>query len=182
VLNADGSRGILRRQCTGDYKIDPIQAKVRELLGLKPRQRWPKHPVVEQWIGISTDEAHRMKPIDISAIEPRWPLIEKRMSRWDCLRWLERHGYSEPPKSACVFCPFQSNRRWRHLQDADPDGFALAVEIDAAIRNGLRSDSLTGQLFLHGSLRPLDQVDLRNDDERGQPDLFGNECEGMCGV
>jgi hypothetical protein len=182
VLNADGSRGILRRQCTGDYKIDPIQAKLRELLGLKPRQRWPKAPIVEQWIGISTDEAHRMKPIDISAIEPRWPLIEKRMSRWACLLWLERHGYPEPPKSACVFCPFQSDRRWRHLQDTDPDGFARAVEIDAEIRNGLRSDSLTGQLFLHRSLRPLDEVDLRNDNERGQPDLFGSECDGVCGV
>jgi hypothetical protein len=29
---------------------------------------------------------------------------------------------------------------------------------------------------------PLPEVDLRTDDEAGQPDLFNNECEGMCGV
>ena len=28
----------------------------------------------------------------------------------------------------------------------------------------------------------LDEVDLRNDDERGQLTMFGNECEGICGV
>jgi hypothetical protein len=28
----------------------------------------------------------------------------------------------------------------------------------------------------------LDEVDLRTDSEAGQPDLFINECEGMCGV
>lgn len=38
------------------------------------------------------------------------------------------------------------------------------------------------EAFIHRSLRPLEEVDLRNDYERGQPDLFGSECEGLCGV
>ena len=33
--------GIGRRQCTDSYKIRPIRRKVRELLGLKKRQRVP---------------------------------------------------------------------------------------------------------------------------------------------
>ena len=33
--------GMIRRQCTGDYKIDPIRRKVRELVGLT-RRRSPK--------------------------------------------------------------------------------------------------------------------------------------------
>lgn len=53
--------GMIRRQCTGDYKIVPIRRKVRELLGIAGR-RSPKSPVAEQWIGISLDEALRMKP------------------------------------------------------------------------------------------------------------------------
>lgn len=53
--------GMIRRQCTKDYKIVPIRRKVRDLLGLT-RRRSPKMPVVEQWIGISLDEAIRMKP------------------------------------------------------------------------------------------------------------------------
>ena len=39
----------------------------------------------------------------------------------------------------------------------------------------------TGQ-FMHRSLLPIDQVDLRTHAEKGQRDLFGEECEGMCGV
>jgi hypothetical protein len=35
---------------------------------------------------------------------------------------------------------------------------------------------------MHASRKPLDEVDLRTDAEAGQPDLFNNECEGMCGV
>jgi hypothetical protein len=35
---------------------------------------------------------------------------------------------------------------------------------------------------MHHSLQPLDQVDLSTWAERGQPDLFNMECEGMCGV
>ena len=77
--------GMIRRQCTKDYKIVPIRRKVRALAGLT-RRRSPAEPVVEQWIGISFDEIVRMKP----SFEPwqvnRWPLIERAMTRADCLR------------------------------------------------------------------------------------------------
>ena len=36
--------------------------------------------------------------------------------------------------------------------------------------------------YLHWSKQHLDEVDLSTDLERGQLSLFGNECEGMCGV
>lgn len=48
-----GVGGMIRRQCTGDYKIVPIRRKVRELAGLT-RRRSPKSPVIEQRIGSST--------------------------------------------------------------------------------------------------------------------------------
>ena len=54
------SIGMIRRQCTGDYKIEPIRRKVRELVQLT-RKRSPDFAVVEQWIGISIDEVNRMK-------------------------------------------------------------------------------------------------------------------------
>lgn len=49
VRSRSGKIGMTRRQCTQDYKLDPIRRRVRELLGLKPRQRGPRAPVVEQW-------------------------------------------------------------------------------------------------------------------------------------
>jgi hypothetical protein len=35
VLNPDGTKGLLGRKCTADYKIIPLQAKVRELTGVQ---------------------------------------------------------------------------------------------------------------------------------------------------
>lgn len=183
AMNKDGSGGMIRRQCTGDYKIDPIQRRVRELLGLKRGQRWPKVPVVEQWIGISLDEATRMKPSQIPAIRNRWPLIEKRMARRDCLSWIRDHGYPEPPKSACTFCPYRSDAEWRRLRDTDAAAWGEAVMVDEAIRNGLTSKGLGGGgLYVHRSMVPLAQADLSTAEERGQLNMFENECEGMCGV
>lgn len=36
--------------------------------------------------------------------------------------------------------------------------------------------------FLHRSCKPLSEVDFSTEEERGQLDMFNNECEGMCGV
>ena len=55
------SVGMIRRQCTTDFKVVPIRRKIRELAGLT-RKRSPLLPVVESWIGISTDEIIRAKP------------------------------------------------------------------------------------------------------------------------
>lgn len=173
------SIGMIRRQCTTTAKIEPIRRKVRELAGLT-RKRSPKHAVVEQWLGISLDEVIRMKPSREAWQLNRFPLIERRMTRRDCLDWLTRRGYPTPPKSACLGCPFHSNATWRSLRDDDPAGWADTVAVDRAIRTGLRG--IRGQVFLHRSAVPLDEVDLSTASDHGQLDLWPNECEGMCGV
>ena len=99
------SGGMLRRQCTQDFKILPITRKVRELIGLKKGQRGPKTPVVEQWIGISCDEAMRMKPSRLTYIKHRWPLIEKEMRRSHCLSWNIAKGYPKPPEERLHVLP-----------------------------------------------------------------------------
>jgi len=174
VLHANGDEGIGRRQCTKEYKITPILRKVRELLGGKT----PKGGAT-MLIGISMDEAVRMKPSRVQYIVNQWPLIDKRMNRRDCLKWLADRHYPTPPKSACIGCPYTSDNRWRELRDTSPAEWADAVEVDRAIRN---QPKMRAQQFMHSSRVPLDQVDLRTDAEIGQPDLFNNECEGMCGV
>ena len=171
--------GMIRRQCTGDYKIVPIRRKVRELLGIAGR-RSPLSPIAEQWIGISLDEALRMKPSFEAWQVNRWPLIEQGMTRRDCLRWLERHDYPVPPKSACIGCPFHSDDHWRRLRDHDPEAWADAVSVDAAIRTGFRG--IRSKIYLHRSAVPLDRADLSTAADHGQLDLWPNECEGMCGV
>jgi hypothetical protein len=112
------SGGMVNRQCTHDFKLVPIQRKIRELIGLKPRQRGPKLPSVTQWIGISKDEAIRMKPSRYPCIVNRWPLIEMNVTRSDCLKWRRDRGYPMPPKSECTFCPYHDNAQWRHCARA----------------------------------------------------------------
>lgn len=178
LMGNDGRAALANRSCTRDYKIAPIIRKVRELAGLTGK-RGPKHPVAQQLIGISTDEAARMKPSRDAWIENQWPLIDAGMSRGDCLRWLERRGYPIPGKSSCTFCPYHSDAAWAAIRDGDPAAWAEAVEVDGRIRDLWRGQRKGTRLYLHRSLQPLREVEFTSD---RQPDLFTNECEGMCGV
>ena len=172
--------GLLRRQCTREYKIAPIQRKLRELAGYQPRQRIPEN-TVEQWIGISTDEIQRMKDAPEKWGNNRWPLIERRMSRMHCLEWMRDHGYNElPKKSACTFCPYHDNATWRKMKAEDPESWDEAVMIDRSIRDGFAKT--TQKLYVHRSLQPLDVVDLSDPAENQVTFSFMDECEGMCGV
>ena len=181
TVGEDGRPALGRRQCTKDFKLLPIAKKQRDLLGAIPRQRL-KPGTVEVWIGISTDEASRMKPPYNKWQVNVWPLIDANMSRADCERWLEAAGWSAP-KSACIGCPFHSDAGWRRIKDTDPEAWADAVAVDKMIRDGGASRGMRGQQFAHRSLKPLDEVDLSTDIERGQGAFnFINECEGMCGV
>jgi hypothetical protein len=168
----DGGSAMGRRQCTKEYKLRPIQREVRRQLGGTPQGG------AEVWIGISVDEAMRCKPSQVGYIVNRWPLLERRVNRNDCLRWLERYGYAVPPKSACIGCPFHDDGQWRALRTR-PEEWADAVEVDVAIR---RQPKFRGEQFMHRSLRPLEEVDLSTPEDHGQLNLFNNECEGMCGI
>jgi|TARA_R100000963_G_C4636811_1_gene100801 hypothetical protein len=185
LVNKDGSKGMARRQCTSEYKLKPIRKKIRELVGLRPRQRTPKDLMVEMWIGISKDEIMRVKENTDSWVTNRWPLIEENMTRQDCLNWFnENYPDKNLVKSACVGCPFHNDDEWRHLKYNSPEEFAEACHIDEILRDG--EGRFKGKRFLHSQRIPLKEVDLSTAEELGQQDLFKdlmqNECEGMCGV
>ncbi len=158
IRNPDGSDGMGRRQCTDEYKLTPIKAKVRELLGCPHPKRVPRGVFAEQWIGFSVDEIGRVRDrLDVQYARPRYPLLELGMSRKDCVRWLRVHGWGSVAKSACKGCPFHGNAQWRDLRDNHPDEWADVVEFDRQIRKGgARGQPLNGEAFLHRSRVPLD--------------------------
>lgn len=181
VAGTDGRPSLLRRHCTRDYKIDPVKKQVRTRLGLKHRQRAKGKYRALEYIGISTDEAQRMKPSRYPWISSRWPLIEQGMTRDDCKSWVMDRGYRVPSKSACVFCPFRDDRTWADWKQNHPKTFARAVDFDKKIRAG-KLRGVKEYAYIHRSLKPLDEVDF-GDDTSDQLEIdFGNECEGMCGV
>lgn len=173
--------GQLRRQCTREYKLDPIAKQLRSMgFGAKAP--------VEQWIGISIDEVTRMKPSRLPWQRSRWPLVEAEMSRNDCLQWFARNYPGRKlTKSACIGCPYHNTAGWREIKQ-DPELWADAVEIDELIRaNTIQSLEADTKAFLHYGKQPLTDVDLSTPEDHGQMGLlnaenFDDECEGMCGV
>ena len=176
----EGRKGQLRRQCTREFKIAPIERKIRELAGLKKGQNGGKEVRVIQWIGISTDEIQRMMESRIKWIHHRFPLIELRMNRTECLTWMEQRGYRLPVKSACTYCPYHSDSEWRSMKKDDPDSFQQAVEMDRLIRSGVRETP--NECFVHQTGIPLEDVDFSTDFDKGQMALWSNECDGVCGL
>ena len=164
----NGSKGQALRTCTQRWKIAPIRRWLQAHRNGQP---------IEQWLGISTDEALRMKPSPVKYITHRWPLIEQHMSRKDCARWLTEHGLEVPPKSACTFCPYHNTAEWRRIK-ATPEDWQEAVAVDRVIRKARPPYDL----FVHPARKPLEEVDLRTEEERGQLRLWDEECSGLCGL
>ncbi len=182
LINKDGSRSVAARQCTNHYKIRPIHRELRNMLNLEPGKRAPKNMQVEMWMGISADEAHRMKPSRNEWITNRFPLIEMEISRAQLYEWFaERYPGQSLPRSACVGCPYHTDMEWKWIKENDPDSFNDAVFIDKAIRDvpHIRG-TLHGEGYLHKDRKPLDTVDFS--DTEDYEDFMASECEGLCGV
>jgi len=187
---ADGSRGMIRRTCTNNYKIKPVIKKVRELLGYAPGERVPYNGeyLVDLIFGISRDEMIRIKRNELRYIENQYPLIyDLKFTRQDCLNWLKDNNYPMPIKSACYYCPFHSNGSWLELKNKYPKEWEQAVKMDYELRKNNKQKSIKDEMYLHRSCEPLD---IAMSKEENQLDLFpahldpfNDICdEGMCGV
>lgn len=175
VETEDGG-GILKRQCTADYKIEVVQQAVRKQLGYKPHQ-WMRHKV-EMLIAMSLEEVGRMRDSREKWIKNVYPLIfDVPMHRQQSIEYVKTLGLGTPPRSSCLMCPLHSNEEWRHIRETDKESWEKAIAFDKACRQLPRMKSET---FLHPSLKPLDEVDLDAPDP--QLDMFQNDCSGMCGA
>ena len=176
ILSPDGKSGLMSRQCTQDFKIDIIRKKLRHL---KKENGWLG---ITQWIGISSDEARRMKQSRDHWISNRWPLIEMNLSRSACVSWLKSHGHPIPPRSACRYCPYHDDNYWMELKSMQPVEFEKAVVFEREYQVAFsQATALRGTPFLHRSCIALDQVDFESSKKTNQGELFTADCTGMCG-
>ena len=183
----DGKKGMLRRQCTSHYKITPIYRHIRALAGGQRGRPFPKGKYVEMSLGISLDEATRMKPSRERWVEHNWPLVDLGMTRQDCLDWFDDHYPDQTlPRSACVICPYRSLEHWVELKESEPDSFGEAVKFDQWLRHSTKNpvrQLLDGIPYLHASRRPLQSVVSEFESNTTTTnDSFDEECEGLCGV
>lgn len=163
-------RSKMKRQCTNEYKIVPIERELRTML-LEMRLaketkngaiRVNKDALVETWIGYTLDEAERVKPSRHKWQRFRYPLIDMRMTKADCIKWLEDRGLPIPLSSHCRKCPLIGDKRQLEMREHDPKGWENRLQFDRDLRNGSvrLAASAKGDLFVHPSCVPLDEVEL----------------------
>jgi hypothetical protein len=178
VFTSNGSniRGQLNRSCTQRWKIAPMRRVISAELDKRGLKKKPG--AVTQLIGISLDEFQRMRVSDTKYLVNEYPLVDMRMSRHDCEQYLRRHNIEIPPRSVCVFCPYQRPREWRWLKENYPQDWNKAVEIDTLLRKARPPYDL----YICDQRKPLPECDFSTPEDEGQLRLFEICEEGYCFV
>jgi hypothetical protein len=136
----DGSMQKLHTHCSNGWK-----AQVAE--------RWLRAQgvqAVEQWVGISAEETSRVRESDKAWIRLRYPLIERGLTRSDCVYLIGSAGWPLPERTSCYLCPHRSAGDWRRLAMRNREDFARAVDAERQIRR------TNPDIYLHRSGKPLD--------------------------
>lgn len=188
VKKEGGAVGMLKRQCTADYKIKVIDDFIRDEVYHLPKRS--RRPATELWHGITLDEIERMSiPREAWKINT-YPFLgravlhngndtrllwAKMMDRDRVIHWYQTHGLPVPPKSSCFFCPYQSDNTWATRKQNYPEDFKKAIQIDKAVRRASRATKFPA--YLHVTCKPLDKIKFDADlhTEWG-------ECSGHCHV
>lgn len=153
----------LWRWSTRDFKVRPIHRYYRSL---------GTH--INQYMGIAYDEVERMKDSRVDYVTNLYPLIDRRITREDCVRIIKDSGLPVPVKSGCFFCPFNSLDRWRWLYKEHPELYARAIKLeehskhfpeqrltDQVFRNRAKLTLRElGEAFESGSVAVLDQPEI----------------------
>lgn len=124
--------------------------------------RWLRRRGVQScvnWIGISSDEAHRRREPRKAWLQLRYPLLELGVSREACLSIVAAAGLPRPPRSACWCCPHRGDAEWRSLRDGSPEDWRRAVELDEDLRAADVAGGGQGVYLFHGRV-PLPAAEL----------------------
>ena len=160
--NIDGITRKYKTRCSGLWKQ-------------RVAHKWLKEQCVKRcdtWIGISVDEARRMKENQVKWNKIKYPLIELGLRREDCIDLVARIGWRKPEHTACYLCPNQSDYQWQSLKQDYPGDFQRAVEAEE------RLQAVNPAWYLHASCRPLKDIQFN----AVYGGLFtGKECYGDCG-
>lgn len=116
-------------------------------------QRWLRAQgvtAVEQWVGIAMEEQRRVRASERAWIRLRYPLIERGMTRADCMYLIGHAGWPMPERSSCYLCPHRSDGDWRRLAARHFSDSKRAVDAEREIQR------TNPDVYLHRSGKPLD--------------------------
>ena len=133
-------------------------------------QRWARAQGVEQatiWMGMTIDELQRVKVVT-GKWEKSYPLVDRRMTRGDCIGLVKSMGWPEPPKSTCWMCPNKLPSHWEEMRGTTDWHRAVKFEEEMQEKDA--------DLYLHRQGVNLQEIE----DGTDQFDMF---CDsGMCFV
>ena len=167
------------RWCTSDSKLVPIH---KGYIRVEQEKGNYVKPCIA-YIGLSYEELTRMYNPHLSEYTVKYPLIDKKMTRKDCVGYVTYYGYENPPKSGCYFCPFQSEKQWGILFRNHPDLYWDAISLEEMDLNfptyKLNAKGVSLRK-LAGYFSPTIQTTL--DDSGDERDVMACEVAGYCGV
>ena len=160
------------RHCTDKWKIKPMHKYLSET--------YPEEEL-KVIIGFAYDEIQRANANRWKDQEVWYPLIEKKMTRDDCVRYIISKGFPIPPKSGCFYCPFQRLDQWKELRFKHPDLWQRAVNLE---KNGSNYPHMT----LSNFKKDQQPMTLEDVDKKLGKSLYDfdadppndEECSGAC--
>lgn len=126
------------RWCTTKFKI-------------KPLHKYFQKPCFVL-LGIDAGESHRARLASDKGMENRYPLIERGITRADCVEIIKAHGLPIPQKSGCFICPFQRVAQVKEMRRKHPDMFCRLVALEERNNTRLRK----GNYYSMG--KPIQQI------------------------
>jgi hypothetical protein len=181
--DANGKRGKLKQKCTNYYKIAPMDRALRHYMSRKHGVKWNtthlRPGLVEKWIGFAHDEWHRCSESDVGYIRFRFPLIERKMDKAQCVGWYLKRGLKVPVRSVCNACFANGLNHFREMHAHRPADWAQAVAVDNALETW-KGRITEEEVFVSASLvrlRDLPAMNFGAEDE----DMAEHHCNsGVC--
>ncbi|WP_052019762.1 hypothetical protein [Mesobacillus boroniphilus] len=161
--------GLMPPQCTGDFKIVPVQQMARKFvlrdLGLKPTQRMPKNVGIIMDIGFSYDEIKRINQYQASQfkyIYLSYPLVEENLTTNDSIQFLKDNNMPDK-RSRCYLCPFNCDTTgvdWKEIILSEPLSFIKACFFDRELRAVQKTGrkNMRSIPYFHYSRIPLEEA------------------------
>jgi hypothetical protein len=123
------------------------------------------------WIGFTIDEMSRVTQ-PVGKWQNHYPLIERRMTRGDCIALVKRMGWPGPPRSSCWMCPNKPKHEWEWQRINAPKDHQRAIEFENEMQEH------DPDLWLTDTGIALADADFSQPD-----DFFTGRCDsGMCFV
>jgi hypothetical protein len=177
------------KACTFAFKLNQLMKELRNKLNIHSFSK-NKH-LIHMYIGYSFDEIARFKPNPKSYAVNHAPLIDKNITKSQCIDYVEEKLGFTPRSSVCNMCFANDFDRVYDIYLHDKDGWKDILRLDDAMCNKPKNHSLEQDVFMY-RWQALENVRLKYIDmnqykekydklkETGQMSLFDEEQEWGC--